>query len=116
VTSKDLGCLSNSVLLVLSVLFGVIALYMHNNLLPYFYLIYAVCVIISEKGYFDVDNDLMAAAWLLLAMLPIPFLLYYQDILLSALCVLFFWGWFFVRSRFDHGDHAEWCLMRKGRK
>lgn len=114
--SKSLPCLANSAMLVLSILFGTYALYMHNNLLPYFYFIFAVCVIISHKGYIEIDNDLMAAAWLLLAMFPVPFLLYYQDILLAVVYVALFWGWFMVNGSFDRDKHdTVWCLLSSRR-
>lgn len=130
--------------------FGTFTLYVHNNLLPFIYLIFAAGVIIAHtylyctrcvyygkecyifgglvskwffkarhQGPMDPDDAITASLWFLVAMFPVPFLLYYQDVLLAVIYVAIFWGWFYA-----HGKTAcqicdnKWCPLnqKKGRK
>lgn len=140
----------NAALLALSVGLGTFALYVHNNLLPYIYLIFGLGVMVAHiylyctrcvyygkecyifggllakrffkgrhEGPMDPDDALIASLWFMLAMFPVPFLLYYQDLLLAGVYVLFFWGWFLAHSRTACliCDNT-WCTLnqKKGRK
>jgi len=66
----------------------------------------------------DPDDAILASLWFLVAMFPIPFLLYYQDNLLILLYTAVFVGWFYL-----HNNTAcpkcdnTWCrLKNKGGK
>jgi hypothetical protein len=146
--SCDLNRVVNIPALAVSIVFGTVALYIHNNLLPYVYFLFAVCVIMSHvrlyctrcayygrecyifggllakglfkarhKGPLDPEDAILASAWILLALFPVPFLLYYQDVVLAAIYILLFWGWFYA-----HGVTAcancenIWCGLNKKHK
>lgn len=145
-----LVCVLNVFGLALCVSFGIFTLYVHNNLLPYVYFIFAVCVIIAHsylyctrcfyygkdcyifggrlskmcfkarrQGPAEPDDAITASLWFLLLMFPVPFLLYYMDLMLASVYVVLFWAWFFV-----HNHTAcricdnSWCGLnhKKGRK
>jgi uncharacterized membrane protein YoaK (UPF0700 family) len=116
--SKDSSfCTANISLLSLSVLFGTYALYIHNNLLPYIYFIFAICVIIGSKRYGKLDGSLLVALWILLALFPLPFLLYYQDLLVAAAYIVIFWFWFVINSGTDcEKCDSEWCSIGSSKK
>jgi hypothetical protein len=148
--SSALICAVNMTGLGFCIIFGTFALYMHNNVLPYFYFLFAVCVIIAHtylyctrcvyygrdcyisggriaKRYFpkktagpaEQDDAMVASLWLLLAMMPVPFLLYYQDLVLAILVVGFFWIWFIVHKQTAcMVCETKWCGLcaKKGGK
>lgn len=70
-----------------------------------------------HKGPVDPDDAVIASAWIVLAMFPVPFLLYYQDMLLTAAYILIFWGWFYAHSRTACSccDNL-WCGLNKKHK
>jgi hypothetical protein len=112
VSKTNASCLLNSIFLGSAIVFATFSLYVHNNLLPYIYFIFSVYVIIAHKGYVKVDEELLAVGWLLMALLPIPFLLYYQDVLLAVMNIILFLGLFIARKNYDCGKNKnEWCLL-----
>lgn len=146
--SCDLNRFINIPGLAICIVFGTVALYLHNNLLPYIYFIFAVCVIIAHvrmyctrcayygkecyifggliakrffkarhEGPVDPDDAILASAWILLAMFPVPFLLYYQDIIMAAIYILLFWGWFYAHkvTACANCDNL-WCGLNKKHK
>jgi hypothetical protein len=115
----NLICLVNISLLILSVCFGTFALYVHNNLLPYIFFFFAVCVIIAPRRITELDEALVISAWVILALFPVPFLLYYQDVILMLIYVVLFWAWFIVNENTDCTKcDNEWCgiIKIKGQK
>lgn len=71
-----------------------------------------------RPGSVDPDDAITASLWFLLAMFPVPFLLYYMDLILAAVYVGLFCAWFYI-----HNNTAcricgnEWCgLCRKHKK
>lgn len=134
--------------LAVCLLFGTFALYVHNNLLPFIYVIFAAGVIYSHvylyctrcasygkdcyifggqlskklfpkrhEGPRDPDDAIMASLWLLVALFPVPFLLYYEDYILTAVYILMFWGWFFIHSvtACSSCDNL-WCGLNNNKK
>ncbi len=114
----------------LSILLGAFALFIHNNLLPYLYLIFVIgasfahlyfactrcvyydkdCYILGgraaklffkgrREGPMDPDDSIVSTIWFLLAIFPVPFLLYYQDWLLLLIYLLPTIGWFYNRKK-----------------
>ncbi len=111
---SNLFCLINVSLLILSVCFGTFALYVHNNLLPYIYFLFAVFVIIAPRRIKGMSETLIISSWVLLALLPVPFLLYYQDIILVVIYVVLFWAWLIVNQNTDCTKcGSEWCGIGK---
>jgi hypothetical protein len=141
----DLNRLVNVPGLAICVLFGTFTLYVHNNLLPFIYFLFAIgvvfahtylyctrCVYFGKECYIfggliskyffdgrhegpsDPEDALLASLWLMVAVFPVPFLLYYEDYLLAAVSISLFWGWFFL-----HGVTAcsscdnLWCGLNK---
>lgn len=114
-TNDDFSCKVNLAGISISLFLGAFSLYLHNSILPVLYIVFAFCVIIAHakffctkcvyygkdcyihgaklaKRYFErsgpgsADDDAMVLSlWLLLAMLPVPFLLYYQDFIMSGI-------------------------------
>jgi len=65
-----------------------------------------------HQGPLDPDDAITASLWFILAMFPVPFLLYYQDYGLTALYVILFWGWFFAHSQTACWICAnKWCKL-----
>lgn len=68
-------------------------------------------------GPLDPDDSICASLWILVAMFPIPFLLYYQDWFLIVIYLAVVIGWFF-----QHGQTAcpkcenTWCTLNPNRK
>lgn len=72
-----------------------------------------------HEGPLDPDDAVTASLWFMVAMFPVPFLLYYQDLLPAAIYVIFFWGWFFAHSNTAcQICDNKWCALnqKKGRK
>jgi len=142
-TARD--CSLNIFGMIIWILFGTFALYVHNNLLPVIYIIFAVGVVIAHsyfycarcfyygktcyiyggilskklfkgrhEGPMDPDDAITASLWFLVAMFPVPFLLYYQDNLLIVIYTAIFLGWFYI-----HNNTAcpkcdnRWCRLNK---
>jgi len=138
----------NVTLLALCIGFGYFALYVHNNLLPYIYVIFAAGVIFAHtyfyctrcvyygkecyifggllakrlfkgrrEGPLDPDDSVTASLWLLIALFPVPFLLYYQDILLAVIYVALFWSLSYAHS-FTACKicNNTWCALCKKHK
>ena len=109
-----LPCLLNVSLLILCVCFGTFALYVHNNLLPFIFFLFAVCVIIVPRRVKGLDEVFVTSAWVVLALFPLPFLLYYQDVKLAVIYVVLFWAWFLVNAGTDCSKCTnEWCGIGK---
>jgi hypothetical protein len=69
-----------------------------------------------HQGSNETDDAIMASLWILLAVFPIPFLLYYQDYLLAAVCLLLFWGWFYLHKQTACSKCENiWCGLNKRR-
>jgi hypothetical protein len=110
-------CALNIFFLGLSVCIGVFALYVHNNLLHYIYLALALCVIIAPKRYGKLDGPLLVSAWAILALFPLPFLLYYQDYLIAVIYIVTFWLWFVINSSSDCSNcKSSWCSIDMSKK
>lgn len=104
----------NISLLTFCICFGTFALYMHNNLLPYIFFIFAICVIIVPSRIKKPDEMLLISAWVILALFPVPFLLYYQDAVLAVIYVALFWAWFFFNRTVDCSKcEISWCGLSK---
>lgn len=111
---SDVLCFTNISLLVFSICFGTFALYVHNNLLPFIFFIFALCVIILPARLKKIDETLLISAWVILAMFPVPFLLYYQDAVLAIVYVALFWAWFLFNRGVDCSRcDIAWCGIRK---
>jgi hypothetical protein len=110
-------CALNIFFLGLSVCIGVFALYLHNNLLHYIYFLLVLCVIIAPKRYGKLDGPLLVSAWAIMALFPLPFLLYYQDYLISVIYTVTFWLWFVINSDTDCTQcKNEWCGIGLSKK
>jgi hypothetical protein len=70
--------------LAICITFGTFTLYVHNSLLPLIYAVFSVSVIFAQGK----DDDILASLWLLVALFPVPFLLYYEDYLLAAVFIV----------------------------
>jgi hypothetical protein len=67
-----------------------------------------------REGPLDPDDAALASLWLLVAMFPVPFLLYYEDYILTAVFIALFWGWFFLHSRTACSSCDNlWCGLNK---
>ena len=119
----------NIALLAFCIGFGTFTLYVHNNVLPYIYVVFSLGVIAAHiylyctrcvyfgkdcyifggllskrffkarhEGPLDPDDAITASLWFLVAIFPVPFLLYYQDVLLTAVYIALFWGWLYAHS------------------
>jgi hypothetical protein len=70
-----------------------------------------------HEGPMDLDDAITASLWILLAVFPVPFLLYYQDIFLTAVYILIFWGWFYLHKSTACADcENTWCGMNGKRR
>jgi hypothetical protein len=70
-----------------------------------------------REGPKDPDDALVASLWLLVAVFPVPFLLYYEDYLLAAVFTLLFWTWFWIHGLTACSNCANlWCGLNKKRK
>jgi hypothetical protein len=69
-----------------------------------------------HEGPNEQEDALIASLWLLVAMFPVPFLLYYEDYALTAVFIVLFWGWFFLHSMTACSSCDNlWCGLNKKR-
>ena len=127
---------------------GTFTLYMHNNLLPYIFIIFAIGTIMAhtylyctrckhygencyifggmisqnwfkkrEMSSLDPDDSICASLWIILAIFPAPFLLYYQDWFLLAVYLFSAIGWF-LQHRQTACPKCEntWCSLNPNKK
>jgi len=69
-----------------------------------------------REGAQDPDDSIMASLWLVVAMFPVPFLLYYEDYILTGAFIVLFWAWFLMHSvtACSSCDNL-WCGMNNKR-
>ena len=70
-----------------------------------------------REGPKDPDDAIMASLWLMVALFPVPFLLYYEDYVLAAVFIALFWTWFLIHglTACSNCDNL-WCSMNKSEK
>jgi hypothetical protein len=63
------------------------------------------------------DDSIQAALWFFLMMLPIPFLLYYQDWLWAGIYIVASFGWY-IQHKFTACGKCqnEWCPLNPRKK
>jgi hypothetical protein len=70
-----------------------------------------------HNGPADPDDAMVASLWVILALFPVPFLLYYQDIVLALVYTAFFWGWFMIHKQTACEICGnKWCGLYKNKK
>jgi hypothetical protein len=70
-----------------------------------------------HNGPMDPDDAITASLWMMVALFPLPFLLYYQDIILASIYLIFFWGWFYIhKSTACTICDNKWCGLNQKHK
>ncbi len=70
-----------------------------------------------HEGPKDPDDAILASLWLLVALFPVPFLLYYEDYLLAAVFTVLFWTWFWIHGLTACSNCGNlWCGLNKRRR
>ena len=80
---------------------------------------YVSCGIFSRNlfknrhmGPLDPDDSICASLWLLVALFPVPFLLYYQDWFLILVFLIIVTGWFFQHAQTACPKCGNtWCAL-----
>lgn len=67
-----------------------------------------------REGSLEPDDSILAAAWLILGVFPIPFLIYYRDWFWAVVFAALASGWFYSRKRFIcRRCENDWCPNKK---